>query len=754
MFLALEENLRRGVAARVAEQWPEAAPEGAAALAAKLVIERPPRAEMGDFALPLCFELARTLRRAPRALAQEIAAGLTLPAGLARAEVAGGGYLNFFVDRGWLLAQMAEINGGQRDPGLRPRLGGKAIVEHTNINPNKAAHIGHLRNAVLGDTWARLLRFRGETVEVQNYIDDTGVQVADVAVALERLEHEDAAAVRAQAGGYEMTRKRLAAEGAITPGPHWLAVEGMGGGGRGAGDGERGTTGGGAVAQRSSYAFDYFCWDLYAQMSRRYEEDPAVLAWRGEALAAIERGAEAGAAGAGTAAVAEVVAEAVTAAHLRTMARLGIGYDLLPRESEILRLHFWREAFGQMQRRGAIRRETEGKNAGCWVMDWKEGAQGTGPGVAGAGNGEAGNGGTPGRGEEGAEAERESAKVIVRSNGTVTYVGKDIAYQLWKFGRLGRDFQYRQWSEAPGAPWVTAAEAGAGAAPGGEPPEFGHGRWVFNVIDTRQSYLQEVVQAGLRALGWAEEAGRSVHFSYEMVALTPRCAAELGHEPSAGERQRTHVEVSGRKGLGVKADDLLDRLLRRAWAEVKTRHPEMSPEEQLAVAAPIAMGAARYFLLKFTRNALIVFDFQEALSFDGETGPYVQYAAVRAESILRRARGTGHGTGERGDEKAGGQGGEVSANALLAEADVWEVLALAARLEQTVEQAIEAGEPAIVAKFAFQLAQAFNNFYHRRPVLAEQDPDRRGMLLMLVGVAGRRLREAMGLLGMKTPEIM
>lgn len=728
MFLALEENLRRAVAEFVSAKWPESEGANAGALAARIVIERPPQPEMGDFALPLCFDLARKLRRPPRMLAQEIATGLALPRGLARAEAAGG-YLNVFVDRAWLLAQTAELTlRGGRDAGLRPSLKGKAIVEHTNINPNKAAHIGHLRNAVLGDTFARLLRFRGETVEVQNYIDNTGVQVADVAVGLERLEHEDSAQVQAQAQEFETTRERMAAAGDVGPLPQALPL----------------ATG----AQREAYAFDYFCWDVYARISREYERDPAKLSWRAEALAAIEHAQETGETNP-TAAIAEAVAEAVVTAHLRTMARLNITYDLLPRESEILRLHFWREAFAQMQRQGAIRLETTGKNAGCWVMDWR---QDSGPAAAGGVPEEGAGDGTQGDAGDG-------AKVIVRSNGTVTYVGKDIAYQLWKFGRLGPagrplEFHYQRRGES--GTWTTTADPDGGGQDAAA-PKFGRAHWVFNVIDSRQSYLQDVVRAGLRALGLEEEAQRSVHFGYEMVALTPRCAAELGYAPSAEEQQRTHLEVSGRKGLGVKADDLLDRLMQRAWAEVRSRHPEMEPAAQMGLAAPIAMGAARFFLLKYTRNALIAFDFQEALSFDGETGPYVQYAAVRAASILRKAEtaeDTGPGAENTRGEAGDGAQAEAGGKALLAENDVWELLSVAARLEQTVAQALAAAEPAQMARYAFQLAQAFNNFYHRRPVLAERDAMCREMLLQLVRISAQRLGQALDLLGIEVPAAM
>lgn len=681
MLLELEERLRQAVGEFLSRHWQ--------VQLSAIAVERPPRAELGDLALPLCFELARTLRKAPRTLAQEFQAAFPLPADFARLEVAGAGYLNFFARREAFWAALAA---GRRDGGLRPRLGGKAIVEHTNINPNKAAHIGHLRNAALGDTFVRLLKYRGETVEVQNYIDNTGVQVADVAAGFAHLLGREAAAVRAEIAAWDEERRRREQSGAISPAPQNLPLANE--------------------VERKDYSFDYRCWDLYARISRQYEEQPESQAWRGEALAAIEHG------GTPLAEVAAAVSDAIVGCHLRTMRRLNVGYDLLPRESEILHLHFWQAAFERLKSSGAIRLENAGKNAGCWVMDG-------------------------GLGENG-DAEREESKVIVRSNGTVTYVGKDIAYQLWKFGKLGRNFHYRRWGAAPRDPWVTTAEPSAADA-----PDFGRAHWVFNVIDTRQSYLQEIVAAGLRALGEREAAERSVHFSYEMVALTPRCAEQLGYELDAEARQRSHVEVSGRKGLGIKADDLIDQLVHNAWREVRARHPDRNDAAQLALAEPIAIGALRYFLLKFTKNALIAFDLEEALSFEGETGPYVQYAAVRAGNILRKGGAEGEAARQPTETAP-----SAACEPFLAAVEIWELVSLAARLEAAVEQAIITSEPAYVAKYAFQLAQAFNNFYHRTPVLAETDAERRGLLLRLVAIVRRRLELALDLLGIAVPEAM
>ncbi len=543
MYLDLLNQIRESFEKFIAERY------GAGVT---VLVEQPRRPEFGEAALPFSFELAKTLRRAPRQIADEVVKTIGPIPGVSRLEPAGGGYINVFFDRAQFIAALAA---GRED--APEASAGKVIVEHTNINPNKAAHIGHLRNAALGDTFVRILRWRGRQVEVQNYIDNTGVQVADVVAAFHHLENKSAADV-----------ERLAKDPAVR--------------------------------------FDYYCWDLYARMSRHYEENKEALEWRGRTMQEIEQGQGE------TARLAEIVADNIVRLHLATMYRINVEYDLLPRESEILHLKFWEQAFRLLRERGAIYLETEGKNKGCWVMP----ADSSGAGVK--------------VGEE--EYVAEDAKVIVRSNGTVTYVGKDIAYQLWKFGLLGRDFHYQPFQVYPDAHelWVSATAAADRPA-----PAFGHGAVVYNVIDVRQSYLQNIVAEGLRALGFTEQAEKSVHFDYEMVALSPRCCRDLGIELTPEELKRPYVEVSGRKGLGVKADDLIDQLLERALAEVRSRHPEEPAETQERIARQIAVGALRYFLLKYTRTSVIAFDFTEALSFEGETGPYVQYAAVRAANILR-----------------------------------------------------------------------------------------------------------------------
>jgi arginyl-tRNA synthetase len=630
-----------------------------------VVIEQPPKVELGEFALPLSFELAKRLRKAPRKIAEEIVSGIGSIAGFEKLEVAGGGYINAHLNRA---AAAAALAAGEAPPQL-PGVEGKILVEHTSINPNKAAHIGHLRNAILGDTFVRLLRAARRAVDVQNYIDNTGVQVADVVVGFRELEHKNRQEI-----------EQLA---------------------------------------RSEPRFDYLCWDLYARVSQWYQQDQANLQKRGETLHAIEQGSDE------SAAIAEIISTAVLRRHLETMDRLSIEYDFLPRESEILRLHFWDLAFQQMKDKGVLYLEKEGKNQGCWVMGRPHAA---------------------GKPED--EHTEEDQKVIVRSNGTVGYVGKDIAYHLWKFGLLGRDFEYRRFYQYPNRKevWVSAVEGEK------EHPHFGGVGAIYNVIDARQAEAQNTVIEALRALGYTDAAGHYTHLSYEMVALTPRCAAELGYQLSEDEWGKTYIEVSGRKGFGVKADDLIDKLIVAARKEVDSRHGELREEERREIATRIAIGALRYFMLKFTKPSVIAFDFKEALSFEGETGPYAQYAVVRATNIFRKAGVTPEAVLANGQRPMtadwstflyGDSGTEL-----------WELWLAASKSSHIFEQCIATAEPAHAAKHAFQLAQLFNNFYHRHHILNEPDEGRKRFLLATAAVVRRELIRILHVMGIEVPPVM
>jgi len=630
----------------------------------QIIVEEPPRVEFGEYALPIAFELAKKLRKAPRKIAEEIVAGIGAVDGFEKFEVAGAGYINARLKRGEFAAALAS---GKRPTHDVPS--GKVLVEHSSINPNKAAHIGHLRNAILGDTFVRLLRFAEREVDIQNYIDNTGAQVADVVVGFTHLEKKSRTEIE------KLTRLPR---------------------------------------------FDYYCWDLYARVSQWYAQDKENLKARHDALHAIERG------GNETAALADLISTAVLRRHLETMDRLDIEYDFLPRESEILHLHFWDSAFAQLKERSVLFFETEGKNKGCWVM--RRGRIATTEDA------------------EGAEVPEEDQKVIVRSNGTVGYVGKDIAYHMWKFGVLGRDFGYDKFYRYPNGHdcWISTTEGESSH------PHFGEVTEIYNVIDARQAEAQNTVIEALRALGYTEQADHYTHFSYEMVALTPRCAQELGYDLSEDDKARSFIEVSGRKGFGVKADDLIDRLIASAKTEVDARHPELTEAERATIATQIATGALRYFMLKFTKNSVIAFDFKDALSFEGETGPYAQYAVVRATNIFRKG-------GIDADEFASNLAGNFPADQYSQQLDsneLWELWLTAAKTSYIADQCIATAEPAYLAKHVFQLAQLFNSFYHRYPILSEPDEGKKKFLLATAGVVRRELIRALGIMGISVPTVM
>jgi arginyl-tRNA synthetase len=684
MILPVHEALRSRLATVLQDQYglsPEAQPP--------IVIDYAPNRALGDLAVPIAFELARRLRKSPRAIAQELAAALTPVPGVQRIEALGSGYLNAFLDRRGFLAD-------RLDPALTPpsaaARAGKTIVEHTAINPNKAAHIGHLRNAALGDTLVRVLRFQGLSVEVQNYIDDTGVQVADVVVGFTAIEQRSLADIQ-----------QIAA----------------------------------------STRFDYYCWNLYAQVTEWYGADADRLALRAATLHDIERG------GTERAAIGAFVADAIVRCHLRTMARMNIEYDLLTWEGDILRLQFWARAFEILKAEGTVYLQTQGRLAGCWVMAIDDGADVTLPSDRPAAPAEA-----PAPGDEAGEGDDSREKVIVRSNGTVTYVGKDIAYQFWKFGLLGLDFSYRPFAtRADGSTlWATTSDPLPSGVQGNA-PAFGRAAATYNVIDVRQSYLQKLLKQALAAMGHTAQAERSIHFSYEMVALSHATARELGYELAPEDQKKPFVEVSGRKGLGVKADDLLDLLEKKATEEVQRRNPERPDAEIARIGREIGLAAVRYFMIKYSRGKVIAFDIDEALSFEGESGPYLQYSVVRANNIfakLQEREGTSTAdvtAAVSGLDPAGLEGTD-------GDHELWALVLEASRLDEIVEQVVRSLEFSVLAKWAFGLAQQFNAFYHRAPILNEERIDLR--LWRAAGVAYYRaqLTRALDMMGIPVPARM
>jgi arginyl-tRNA synthetase len=681
LYRHLEHRLAQRIADFLIQRYPGATLPG-------IVIEQPPKVALGDFAIPV-FPFAKPLRTAPLKIAEAIRAEIGPIEGVAEMQVAPPGYLNVKIDRAWMAGALAS---DQKPPADIPA--GKILVEHTSINPNKAAHIGHLRNAILGDTFVRLLRYAGREVDIQNYIDNTGVQVADVVVGFTHIEKKSRAEI---------------------------------------------------VALAAQPRFDYYCWDLYARVSQWYAQDKGNLQARRETLHAIEDATSE------TAAIAELISTAVLRRHLETMDRLDIEYDFLPRESEILHLHFWDAAFIKLKEADVLSYETQGKNKGCWIMR-RAGTHA----VANASSAQADEDDDglveiplkPGVDIRPSEISEEDQKVIVRSNGTVGYVGKDIAYHMWKFGLLGRDFGYRKFYRYPNQHdcWISAMEGEK------DHPHFGDVTENYNVIDVRQSEAQNIVIEALRGLGHDEAADHLTHFSYGMVVLTPRCAAELGYNLSEEDKTRSFIEVSGRKGFGVKAD-LLDQLIASAKNEVDSRHPQLTDAERVSIATQIAIGALRYFMLKFTKQSMIAFDFKEALSFEGETGPYAQYAVVRATSIFKKAEIDPETLCR---DVARNVSAESFANFLAGENadEFWELWQTSAKTSYIVDQCIATTEPAYLAKHAFQLAQIFNAFYHRHPILSEPDEKRKQFLLATVAVVRRELTRTLAVMGITVPPVM
>ncbi len=630
----------------------------------QVTTEVPPKTELGDLAFPIAFELAKRLKQNPRNIAETLKSALESFDFVGKVEVAGAGYLNVFYNRTKFLTENADKDFFKTSDENSP----KVCVEHTSVNPNKAAHIGHVRNSVIGDTFVRILKANGKRVEIQNYIDNTGVQVADVVVGFVHLRKLNLAQIK-------------------------------------------------ELVENLEVPFDYYCWDLYTEVGKFYAKNEENKKLRAEVLHELEKGEGE------IYELADFVATRNVECILRTMERFDIRYDLLPRESEILHLHFWQKAFELMKERGVIHLETEGKNAGCWVMPFDSHT---------------------------ANEEHEADKILVRSNGTVTYTGKDIAYQMWKLGLLGLDFNYKLFQTyADGKQvWITTAEK----SEAGYIPEFGGSETVYNVIDTRQSYPQEVVKKGVATIFPEKGEAASVHLNYEMVALSPAAAEELGFQLSDEDKKRLFIEMSGRKGLGVKADDLIDRLEANAFNEVEARHKEISDDEKNLIAHQIAVGALRYFLLKFTKNTVVVFDFKEALSFDGETGVYCQYTAVRTNSIFRKLEENGLATAIKTVSDNPNDVAEIFDSGIGN--DIWSMVALAFRLEETILQAALTTEPAILAKYNFNLAKAFNLFYHNHKIISEENAVKRAVLIVIADLTRRALTAGLQTMGIEVPERM
>ncbi|NWF92388.1 MAG: arginine--tRNA ligase [Syntrophaceae bacterium] len=628
----------------------------------------PPQKEIGDFSSAICLSLAKERRRPPLEIAKETVEKLrsNLPPYIREVTSSPPGYINFKVD--WralaedLLPQILEKGDAFGRPASTRKE--KVFIEHTSVNPNKAMHIGHLRNAVLGDTVARVLEWLGFSTEVCNYIDDTGLQVVDVVTALLYL---DPPRFTPGSSGFEDI---------------WQKVP-------------------------EDQPLDYFCWDLYARFQNEVEANPTLLQKREEVLHQIEGGKHP------ISSFAKELARKIVQAHLETVAQLSIFYDLLNWESDIIRQGFWEATFELLKERKAIRFETDGPNKGCWVVPFG-GLVETDEGV------------------------KSLDKILVRSNGSVTYTGKDVAYQLWKFGLLQRDFLYRPWGIQNNGEmlWTTAQQ---GEPADRLPRRFGHADRVINVIDRRQSYPQQVVGECLRQIGFEKEAEESIHLAYEVVNLSAQAARLLGMEET---NEKKAFAMSGRSGTGVKANDFI-RMVKQKVIE-KADHPL---EE--GVASSLASAAIRYYLLKFTLESQIVFDFDEALKTTGDTGVYLEYAHARACSILRKAEERMIDLEWRRDC--------IPADLTETERGLLDVLSSFSSVVARTGETLRVSQ---LAEYAFDLASSFTNFYEHPDPQAEvqtlfihlQDNGLRTFRLSLVRAFQNVMANLLRLLGMATLE--
>jgi arginyl-tRNA synthetase len=628
----------------------------------------PPKRELGDFSSAVCLALAKQKKQSPMKIAKETADLLRAksPPYILEIIVSPPGYLNFKVDwvslaRDLMTQIFKEGDLFGKSTSIQKE---KVFIEHTSVNPNKAMHIGHLRNAVIGDTVARVLEWLSFPMEVCNYIDDTGLQVVDVVTALLYLDPP------------------FYAEGLADFRNFWSKAP-------------------------ENQPFDYFCWDLYAHFQTEVEKRPSLQERRDEVLHKIEGGTHP------ISVFAKELTTRIVQAHLDTLAQLSIFYNLLNWESDIIQRGFWGATFELLKQKGTLRLEKEGPNMGCWVLPF---------------------GGLV----ETEEGVKSLDKILVRSNGSVTYTGKDVAYQLWKFGLLKKDFLYKTWGlQANGEMlWTTAPE---GEPADRLPHRFGKADRVINVIDTRQSYPQQVVIECLRQTGFEKQADQSVHLAYEVVNLSPQAARILGVEETEDKKS---LAMSGRAGTGVKAMDFIGRVKQKVIE--KADHPMDGK-----TASALASAAIRYYLLRFSLESQIVFDFDEALKTTGDTGVYLEYAHARACSILRKVE----------ERKIDLQWRKDSIPRNLSETER-DLVGGLERFRSVISNVGKNLRVSQLTEYAFDLATCFTNFYEhpdpgekvQTPFIHLQDQDLQGFRLSLVKAFQTVMANLLRLMGMPTLE--
>jgi arginyl-tRNA synthetase len=613
-------------------------------------ISESPRKEFGDLSCNVAFLLSKALRRRPVDIANEIIEKELKPyiekkkatdsiSFILSVESHPSGYINFKANisnlASWTLNEVLKNSKyGFNDLGKGKRI----IIEHTSINPNKALHVGHMRNVVIGDILYRTLRATNHEVIVLNYIDDSGLQVADIVV------------------GFRFAGLPL-------------------------------------YPKDKTIKFDQYCGDeVYVKINEMYKDDKYLEEKRRLVLKEIELG---------TSEIAKFASEItmrVLKDQLKTCWRMKAHYDLLNYESHIVTSRLWSKTFEMLKEKGIATLQTEGKNKYCWVI----------------------------------KLENEEEKVIVRSDGTATYIAKDIPYAAWKLGLVEDPFFYHkfadQWDES--ILWATTLNPNAGNL---GHPTFNSGEKVITIIDSRQARLQRIIATVLSHLQTNND--RYIHLAYEAMTLSADTAKSLGLD--IGDRQFMHI--SGRKGIYINADYILDKLQTTAYQEVRKRNPDISNDITNMIAEEISISAIRYNLIKQDLDKIITFDIVDSLSLEGNTGPYLQYTYARSQRILEK-----YGNKNVSSENFG---------LLIQEAEV-DLIKTIAKMDLVIEETVKTLNPKLLARYAYDLATAFNIFYEKVPVLREKNKETMFSRLALVKAFGVTLNNIFNVLGISALENM
>ena len=590
------------------------------------------RSGFGDITCNVAFLLAKNLKKTPQEIAQEFASEYNLGNDLEKVDAHKSGYLNFFINtnsfNNAVLPESLKENYGSIDIGKNSKL----VVEHTSVNPNKALHIGHLRNVVIGDAVSRILSKANYDVKVLNYVDDSGLQVADIIVGF-------------KFGGF-------------------------------------------SEAPPAGEKFANYCGDtVYVKTSAKYGSDKDLESRRHEILKELEDPTSE------TAKFGKTLTRKILADQLDTVWNLGASYDCLNFESEILYSKLWEKIFERMKSENLVRLEAEGDNIGCWILPM----------------------------------ENEDDKILVRSNGVATYVAKDIPYAAWKLGVLNDPFNYAKYTTQPNGKilYETTLEETQ------IPKQSFAANKVITVIDNRQTNLQKIVT---NLMSKFKPESYYVHLGYEAVTLSSETARLLGNKTDGKD-----VQMSGRKGLYVNADEIIEKLEKRIFLESKERNDDLDDASLCKISHDVAVGTIRYELIKPDLGKIITFDINTSLKLDGDTCSYIQYSCVRAVRILEKS-----GTEPNFDVQFNQLNTEYETN-LIKQIGLFEVF---------VNDAAKNYSPKVIAKYCYDLAVTFSSFYEHVKVLKAETPELINARLCLVLSFKLTLEKALDLLGITVPQRM